>query len=36
MTSEKKEDLDNLMKKAVEKYGRIDALVANAGINGYV
>lgn len=28
----KKEEVENLMKKAVEKYGRIDALVANAGI----
>lgn len=28
----KKSDVENLMKKAVEKYGRIDALVANAGI----
>jgi len=28
----KKEEVDNLMIKAVEKYGKIDALVANAGI----
>lgn len=28
----KKDDVNNLMEKAVEKYGKIDALVANAGI----
>jgi len=29
---QKKEEIDNLMVKAIEKYGKIDALVANAGI----